>query len=1066
MVMKICRCLFVFICSIWTLGYAYAQHRVTGMVKDKSGNGLSHVSLKLIGSGRFIQADELGQFQFLLVRPDTLLVTRTGKIAQRLFVDPSKNSFFEIVLQESINMLQEVEVSTGYYSIPKERVTGSFETINSDLLNRNPDPNIIERLEGISSVLQFDRTINSGEFSTDPKLRLRGLSSINSQTEPLIILDNFPYEGALNSINPNDVESITLLKDASAASIWGARAGNGVIVITTKKGKFEKSNNLIFGSTWQLSQRPDLSYSSDYLPSASMLDVEDRLFELDNFDVSDYSALPEYISLLIDRRNNAISEKEFGVKRDWLAQRDLRKDASKYLYRPALLQQYDLALNGGGSVYNYWLSSSFYKNNSTVQGNSDKKNTLALRNQIKMSKGLNLSFGINYAWMEGQNNGLTLQGLKIGGRELPNYTALVDENGAPAAITGRYAKDYIDQAIENGLLDWNYIPLEEVKLRDKRSNTKDLLINLGMDYTIREGLKLSLKYQNQRLRTDQTNVYDAASYYVRNLVNQYTQPDLKRIIPEGAIKEGLNNEVSSQSGRIQLDFNGRYGEKNVINAITGAELRETKSFSNPGYRLYGYNDEVLTAQANLDYTTFYPLRPLGSATVPTAPIGMVSLTDRFLSYFFNGAYTYDSKLSLTASLRWDASNLFGVKTNQKGVPLWSAGAAVNLDRFGWMKSDWIDNLKLRTTYGVSGNVNNTVSVYPITSFFSDVNFVTQKNYAQLKSVGNPGLRWEKVRMVNIGLDFGLFNNLLSGSVEYYQKNASDLIGVNFMDPTTGIFETSGFYQINNLMNYAKLRTRGVDLILNTSIGKNRLKWNSALSLSYSANEVLDYKANSNVTMSTMVSTPIPIVGKSLDLNYAWQSGGLDPATGELLAPDGTKEYNAYINNARMEDLKDMGVKFPPYAGVFRNTFSYGNFSLSASVDYKFGFYFRRNTINYSQLFTGGVGHTDYLKRWQNPGDEIGTSVPVFPADKNLSRDELYVNSALMYEKGDFVRLADLQFSYRTFPVFLKNKECRLFATVRNVGWIYRANSLGLVPDMPNVTYPNPRTWIMGFQINL
>ncbi|WP_293937470.1 SusC/RagA family TonB-linked outer membrane protein [Sphingobacterium sp. UBA5996] len=1064
--MKICRCLFVFIVGIWTLGHAYGQQMVSGIVKDEAGNGLGHVSLRLVGTGGLIRADQLGKFEFALVRPDTLMVTRTGKITQRIFIDPGKSRFFEIVLKERVNVLQEVEVSTGYYRIPKERATGSFEMINSDLLNRNPDPNIIERLEGISSVLQFDRSINSGEFSTDPKLRLRGLSTINSQTEPLIILDNFPYEGSLNSINPNDVESITLLKDASAASIWGARAGNGVIVITTKKGKFAQSNNLVFGSTWQLSQRPDLLYSLDYLPSASMLDVEDKLFELDNFDASDYSALPEYITLLMDRKNSAISEKEFVEKRNWLAQHDLRKDASNYLYRPALLQQYDLALNGGGSIYSYWLSSSFSKNNSNVKGNNNKRNTLSLRNQIKLTKDLDLSFGLNYAWMETKNNGLTLQGLKVGSRELPNYTALVDENGFPISVTGRYAKDYVDQAVVNGLLDWNYVPLNEAKLRDRRSNTKDLLINLGVGYTILDGLKLSMKYQNQRLRTDQTNMYDADSYYVRNLVNQYTQPDLKRIIPEGAIKEGFNNEISSQSGRIQVDFNRQYGEKNAVNAIAGAELRETKSFSNPGYRLYGYNDAVLTAQSNLDYATFYPLRPLGSATVPSPPTGMVSLTDRFLSYFFNGAYTYDAKLSLTASLRWDASNLFGVKTNQKGVPLWSVGSAINLDRFDWMKSDWINSLKFRTTYGVSGNVNNTVSVYPITSFFSDVNFVTQKSYAQLKSVGNPGLRWEKVRMVNIGLDFGLFNNLLSGSVEYYQKNASDLIGVNFMDPTTGIFEKTGFYQITNLMNYAKLRTQGVDLTVNANLGKNRLKWNGSLSFSYTANKVLDYMANSNVTMSTMVSTPIPIVGKSLDLNYAWQSGGLDPATGELLAPDGTKDYVAYMNNAKIDDLADMGMKFPPYAGVFRNTFSYGNFSLSASVDYKFGFYFRRSTINYSQLFTSGVGHMDYLKRWQVPGDEKTTSVPVFPGDKNISRDELYVNSALMYEKGDFLRLADLQFSYRTFPGFLKNKECRLFATVRNVAWIYRANTLGLIPDMPNVTYPNPRTWIMGFQINL
>src|SRR5690606_14503812 len=209
------------------------------------------------------------------------------------------------------------------------------------------------------------------------------------------------------------------------------------------------------------------------------------------------------------------------------------------------------------------------------------------------------------------------------------------------------------------------------------------------------------------------------------------------------------------SGRTQLNYSRDFGVHRVV-ALAGGEIRQSVGQTSPGFRIYNYDRDLLTGTANFNYTQSYPTRPTGSARISAPSVSMGHVTDRFLSYFSNAAYTYHDRYTLSGSLRWDASNLFGVKTNQKGVPLWSIGGSWEASKEAFYGvSGWFPYLRLRATYGSAGNVNKQVSVFPTVSYSSDSN--TGLATARVRNVGNPSLRWEQVKTVNVAVDFALFN---------------------------------------------------------------------------------------------------------------------------------------------------------------------------------------------------------------------------------------------------------------------------------------------------------------------
>jgi len=1053
-----------------------AQTPVSGVVAmADTGNPLQGASARLLAQGSHVMTDLNGTFKFVLNRAsDTLLVSFIGYKSVKMPVDSKTVSPIAIQLTPNEDTLEEVIINTGYYQVPRERATGSFTHIDNDLLNRSNAPNILQRLEGIAPGVQFVKA--NGSSTAD--IRVRGVATIESNAAPLIVIDNFPYDqtgsdnlNPLDNINPNDIESITVLKDAAAASIWGARAGNGVIVITTKQGRYNQKTQISLNTNVTVGQKPDLYYRQNWLPSEAVMEIEKELFDRGNYVEEPEVPIPTYVELLIKQRDGLISEVDFNEREGRMKETDVRSEALKYLYRHSLNQQYALNVRGGAEAYRYYLSANYDNNANYIVGNEFKRLSLNFQNNFKPLKNMEVSAGVWYSRQDGKDNGLTLADFNPRtGFAVSPYTRLADEDGIPLAIPKDRRYAYYDDAEDLGLLDWHYRPLDELDRADNSRTSSEYRLNASMNYSFLKGFNFQGTFQYIQNTSNSTSYYDSESYFVRNLVNRFTQADGTQIIPNKAVLDGgrLSNG-RTYSGRAQLNYTTNWADKHQLTTLVGAEIREAIAESLPGFRIYDYDKELYIGTSTFDYLTYYPVRPNGAARLPAPSTSRTRYTDRYLSYFGNVAYTYLDKYTLSGSMRWDGSNLFGVKTNQKGVPLWSSGISWELSKesfFAW--TDYVPYLRLRATYGSAGNVNKQVSVYPIIAFIIDQ--TTGLPTAKVQSVGNPSLRWERVNSLNVGIDFALKNRWLSGSIEYYEKYASDLIGKNYMAPSTGIIEGSGLV---NQINYANLKTHGWDAQLSTKNMAGAFSWNTDLLFSYVSNKITHYNTADVTSIGTYISSPPPTVGRSRDVMYAMPWIGLDGGTGmPLVNLNGeiSTDYVNYFNAFQVQDLLIKGVSVPPYYGSIRNTFSWKNIQLSANIMWKMGYVFRRSSIASGEEFYGGLEfyHMDYYKRWQKPGDEKFTDVPAYTADYDSYRASVYKYSEALITSGNHIRLQDINLSYTLTKSIWRNmpaQSIRFYVYARNLGVLWRANKEGIDPDYVDVDFPEPKSWAFGLQFN-
>lgn len=746
-----------------------ALAQLEGHISSSQTNGpLMGATVLLIGAGHSAMTDAEGRFTLPSpTAPDTLLVTYLGYMTQKLSVSPTVTEMLNIVLSPNDNTLTEVEVNTGFYRIPPERATGSFTHVDNATLNRAVGGNILQRLEGIASGVQFTQA--NGTSASD--IRVRGLATIESSEEPLIVLDNFPYEGSINTINPNDIESITVLKDAAAASIWGARAGNGVIVITTKQGRYGQKAVISLNSNMTVGEKPDLFYSQNRLPSEVVMQIEKEKFERGGYYTgsAEQTPFPEYVELLIKRRDGLISEADFSKAENIFKTTEVRDEALKFLYQPSVYQQYAVNVRGGGDTYTYYLSTGYDKSRSNIIGNGSDRLNLNLQNTFKPIPRMELTASIWYSRQHSENNGLSLGDLASRATQvgLSPYIRLKDERGGNLPIVRDYRLPYVDGAQDNGLADWQYRPLDEIAMTDNRSRNNEMRLNGGVRYNFLEHLNLNVTYQYIQSPSESSSFYDEDSYYVRDMVNRFTQADGSQIIPHAAIFFGRSPlEMASHAGRAQVNYNSTIGTDHEVAVLGGGEIRQLIQDTYPGYRLFDYDPDLLTGSGYFNYTQNYAVRPTGSARVPQPLTDRWKLTDRYLSYFGNASYSYRQRYIISGSARWDGSNLFGVKTNQKGTPLWSVGGSWEISKEQFYGLEWLPYLRVRTTYGSSGNVNKNVSAYP--TVFYTIDWISNLRSASITSAGNPSLRWERVNTLNLAADFATKGRRITGTLELYQ----------------------------------------------------------------------------------------------------------------------------------------------------------------------------------------------------------------------------------------------------------------------------------------------------------
>lgn len=1047
-----------------------AQHFIAGTVFSSIDNiPVSGVSIMVEKIGKSVSTDQRGRFLIGLPAGSYLIkINHVGYTEQQAtFVVPSTSELIFFLKPEERHLAEVAIFSTGYQTLPKERITGSYVQIDQQLFNRRVSPNLINRLEDVTSGLIFNKSATSGKDD----IGIRGRSTIEGNSNPLIILDNFPFDGDISTINPNDVESITILKDAAAASIWGARSGNGVIVINTKKGKFNQSPEISFNSSLTIGAKPDLFYTAK-MSVSDFIDMEVTLFGKGFYKSTENSTkkapLSPVVELLIAKRDKKISDLEAEEKINELKEHDLRKDYSNYLYQHTLNNQQSLSIRGGSDNQQYYISAGFDHNRESLVGNINNRSTFSANQTYQFfQKKLELTSGVYFTSGSRVMNGISAIQWNNSSQLYP-YAQLADESGNPLAVTKDYSLGYLNglPASYPQLLDWQYKPIEELHNSDNQVKNSDYRIDIKGKYRIIEGLNAEILYQYGRGLTTGKNLRGTDSYFARNMINLYSllnkvDGSIVRPVPLGGILDLSNRTSVSNNFRTQLNFNKNLFREHELSGIIGFEKRAFRTFSE-SRRLYGY-DEKHASSGIVNYISRFQsfVEPANNNLLIQNIDTRNELIDNYLSYYANMAYTYKNKYVLSASGRLDQSNLFGVSANQKGVPLYSAGLAWNINQENFYKLDWLPSFKARMTYGYNGNVNKNLSAYTIADYFSASSSLIRLPYASIKNPPNPELSWERVKIINWGIDFATKQNRISGNIEFYLKKGVDLIGDTPFPPSSGIISFVG--------NVANTSGRGVDFSLNTLNIKGAFTWSSNVLLSTINERVTRYFSKPVPAFYTQRENN-PIQGKPLYAIYSYNWGGLDPLNGD---PQGyidgqlSKDYNAIINRTNLDNLIYNGPSRPQIFGSFRNTFSWKGLSVSANLSYRLGYYFRRNSVQYQSIMTGRGGHGDYTDRWMKSGDENITYVPSMPAVSNSSRDLFYASSEVLVSKGDHIRLQDVDLTYDLDKDVLKHlslKRIQLYLYANNLGILWKADKNRLDPDYPNGLVP--RTISLGCRFEL
>ncbi|WP_191967997.1 SusC/RagA family TonB-linked outer membrane protein [Rhizosphaericola mali] len=1035
---------------------------IEGHIRDAS-NGMAIVGANIFLNGKIqTTTDENGNFKLEIKGLHAFLkIDNVGYKTYNSIVKSNSTTPLYIDMQVDNKTLDSVQVvSNGYSSISRERATGSFELIDKSLFSQQASMDILGRLDAIANSVTTDKATTTGG------LMVRGLSSINGPTSPLVVLDNFPYDGDISNINPNDVENITILKDAAAASIWGARASNGVIVITTKKGKYNQPLKVGFNSFLQTSAKPDLGYIKQ-IKTSDFIDVEKYLFQNGFYD-NDLGSLSKpvispVVEILQKERLGLINPDLANNTIDALSGLDIRDQFSKYIYQPSFNQQYALSISGGSQKLN-WITTMGFDSQKDNLAATTKRTNLSFNANYKPYKNLEIGTALyytRYSTKTGRSGYGTVNSNNF--TTLP-YAQLADGNGIPVALIKDYAQSYKDTAGGGNLLDWNYYPLLDYQHDYTKNDISDNIITMNAKYAIFQGLSVSMIFRHEEQKTDNQHLHDEQSYYSRNLVNYYTQirsdGTLAYPIPKGGILDRTTSNLIANDTRFQLNYDYNWA-KGSLDILAGSELRRatTDNYQN---RYYGYNQDISTI-GYVDYTGSYPDYVDGNLVQIPRMDAIGTLHTNFMSYFANGAYTYNQKYTLSFSARRDASNLFGLHTNDQWNPFWSTGVGWKISDEKFYHMDFIPYLNLKATYGLSGNINPAMSAVT-TILYLSANSYYNTPTARFDNIYNPDLRWETSRMYNFQTEFRTKNNLLHGTIEYYRKRGKGLFGYAPLDYTTGAGSSI-------LKNAADMQGSGWDIKL-TAIPVHKIfRWQLTANISYYKDKVtknylqdangLNYVGKDGNGLFGIPGSPVRSV-------YAYMWGGLDPENGNpigyLNGQKSTDYQSITTTGSQVSDLRYFGSALPTWFGSMINEFSFKRWSLQFSLQYKLGYYFHRNSINYYNLYNNWVGHSDFSKRWKQPGDELHTNVPSMVYPESSARSDFYAGSEVLVDKGDNIRLRYVNLQY-SLP--MGTNEMVFYLNVADLGVLWKANHDGIDPDYNLGNYalkPKP-SYTIGFRFN-
>lgn len=1073
-------CLFIGILSM-----AAQTRTVTGSVFDKADNQPVIGATIAVMSAQGIVAhgtttDLDGKFKLEVPSGTQNLTCRfMGYTTTTIHLQTGKDNY-TVYMENDSKQLNELVV-TGYQAIDRRKLTSAVTTIkmSDEIIGgvNNIDQALTGQIAGLSSVT------SSGSPGAPVKLRIRGTASLSGTQDPLWVLDGIPLEGtdipsmedlqdidniyqtSIAGINPQDIESITVLKDAAATAIYGARAANGVIVITTKKGKAGKPQ-INFSMKLTYNPKTDID-RLNLLNSDEKVDLELGLLQSDYTYRENKGDVARIIAGygLTDAYKaggwNALSPE---AQADINALRAVNTDWNDILFRGVFNQEYNVSLSGGSEKATYYSALGYYVEQGNVESVKNDRFNLTLKTDYRINSKLKVGASV-FANRRKQRSYLTYN---EGFTNPVYYSRIANPYMRPFDDEGNYIYDTNVQHRQGDDIVPDFNIFEERANTSNENTFTSLMSIFDAEFKWNEHFKVTSQFG---LQWDENMIEKYAgqdSYAMRREKEQH-QYNGTTVLPEGGSNKITENHSSQWTWKAMAEYQNRFKDIHELELMVGTEIRhnEDKSLYSA---VYGYDARTLTSK---------PIIFPNEEKAESVPLHTETyLENAFVSWFATGSYTLLHRYTLGGSIRFDGSDIFGVAKKYRYLPLYSVSGLWRISDEPFMKNvTVINNLGLRASYGLQGNIDKNTSPYLI-GIYDQTTILPGNSEDAIRpsSAPNPDLRWEKTQSANIGMDLSLWDNIISLSVDYYYRKGTDLIGLRMLPLETGYTSTT--------VNWAQMENEGVEVALTTrNIHTKDFTWFTNLNFGYNDNTVLRETVAENAIKPSRE-------GYSVGAIFAYKTAGLDDEGYPLfLTQDGRKvtatEFfklnNAGASTLSAEEQRNLysyiGSTEPKVSGGFMNTFKYKRVTLGINCIFNFGMYVQTTpTYDPTNYDRGLNSNRDILNRWTP--DHTNTTLPKLMTENDgrtgeylrYKEQNLFRELDIWVKKQNYFRFESIRLGYELPEKWLKPvgiKSASVSLEGRNL-WVIASNYHNyLDPETMGNPYaaPIPKSFIFGLNVN-
>ena len=1029
---------------------AFAQMiSVSGKVTDVTNHPLEGAAVVVKNDNILLSMGTLtdikGEFRISAKAGGVIRISYLG-MKSREFTVSAEQPFLKVHLEPEIITLSSTDVvATGYQNLHKEQTTSAYTKIRTDQLNRQLNRTVQEAIEGQIAGVRFTKDPFTGKEV--PILRGVGTFSGNVGYSPLVVIDDIPTDTPLEDINPKDIESVTVLKDAAATAIYGVRAANGVIVIVTKKG-LQNGLRINVHTDLFYTFKPNMSRMR-YASTSDLIDLETAFYQSkladSNGNVDDLFAsygeiggrqTVRYYSPLFqlyrDQAKGKLSQQEVNSTLNEWRNRDYLRDFKRYVWQPIISKRYNISVESGNNRSQNYASLQYEDTDERIVTEKTRALNLYLKNTYQLTPWLKSTIGVNGRYTAVDAVAEQVRNLYTDYLKQPRYTRLLGTNpyagfNLVAPINGHILEQI---AGNDAFRPYSFNLLESIAQEHQKQYNLSLRPFANLQVSIIKGLQYQSYFQYELNTHNSETFFGKDTYYMRLRHNQLVKQDattqkFSSELPEGGYYEQEKGQTQHYTFRQQLDFNRTFAEAHNVTALLGFEMRQHYTPRNTKEMQYGYDEQTLSFPT-LNWKDLY------NPGVTSYLYGRQSLSlsrnqqsetkHRFISFYSTLGYSYHQKYNLTGSVRVDQADMFGADPKYKYRPLWSVGGSWNLHREDFFYGNVVNLLKLRLTYGVSGNVDQTTTPFLRGRLLTDVRGAyPSQQYLQFNDTDlpNPKLRWEKTETTNLGIDFGMWY-WLSGSIDLYRRYSSDLLVLTELDPTVGAQR--------RLINNGALLNKGIEVSLNATreLAKD-LQLTVRTTFAYNKNTIEKVSSKPSNAVE-YARNPLRYYKQGDDFNslYAYRyketTNGYPIYLDENGNPNTTFDANGVptIKDIISEDaLVRLGTMNPTFNGALSLQLRYKAFELGTMFIYAGGHKLRKDTYSINQE---SETHRDITQRWTatNPTDMPRMSFD-YPA--TLRRTANTVNTLWQFGDNHVVNADYIKWRNVLFSCYIPKDIC-------------------------------------------